>query len=331
MPYLYHLRAGSRKEICPACGRKTFTPYIDSEGRVLSETVGLCDRKDHCNYRYFPAQYLRDTALLQGRPRTLSAFGPRSMERRQPTTPVYPIPAELQARTMTRYDLNPLTFYLRNLFAKVGHAEAVERAARIMGVGTARRFGASTIFWLVDPHGRIRDGKIMGYDPQTGRRVKKPRPLFTNVHTILEQRLGGCYNNGTCYFGAHLRDCPGHRELPIWLYESEKAALIMAIYFEMRGHWPALPMATGGCASLNPTPQHLRDGSHPIQALRGRRVVLYPDQGKYDDWEQKARKLEDFCQHVSVADIMERHPDAQPGDGPDDLLLQLLARDVVMK
>lgn len=31
--YEYRLRTGIRKDICPGCGRKTLTPYVDRRGK----------------------------------------------------------------------------------------------------------------------------------------------------------------------------------------------------------------------------------------------------------------------------------------------------------
>ncbi len=32
LKYVYRIRASSRKDICPGCGRKTFTSYVDRRG-----------------------------------------------------------------------------------------------------------------------------------------------------------------------------------------------------------------------------------------------------------------------------------------------------------
>lgn len=323
MQYKYRLRKGSKKEICPSCHRKTFTPYVDESGETLSELVGMCDRKDHCNYHYSPGDYFKDSRAVGGDNR---------YEKREYTstesTPK-PIPHKMLNASMSTYGCNPLAAYLKNLFGKRGAGEFVEPTLREMAVGSSKRFGGSPVFWLIDHNGHLRDGKIMGYDAQTGRRIKKPFPLFTNVHSILEREQGGNYDNGSCYYGAHQLMLPDEHDTPIWLFESEKGALIVAITLAWGGARIAYPMAAGGCSSFNPTKQAMKDRRHKLQALRNRRVVLFPDEGKFEEWERKGRLLQGFSREVYVSTAMERclHPHAipvaiDPGDGFDDLIIR---------
>ena len=127
-----------------------------------------------------------------------------------------------------------------------------------------------------------------------------------------------------CLWGSHV--AARHPEATVWVFESEKGALVTALVLEMLGSQTSVCVATGGCAGLNVT--SLADPMGPLEVLRGRRVVLFPDQGKYDDWRAKAQSLRGFCESVTVSDIMERWtPDpfnpigysVAPGDGPDDL------------
>ena len=39
---------GRQKHICPACGKKTFVPYINNiTNKYLNDKVGRCDRQDN--------------------------------------------------------------------------------------------------------------------------------------------------------------------------------------------------------------------------------------------------------------------------------------------
>ena len=66
--YRYTLEKGSRKHLCPACGKKTFVRYIDTDtGNYLPEQYGRCDREDNCRYHvnpyednFYKNQYLKD-------------------------------------------------------------------------------------------------------------------------------------------------------------------------------------------------------------------------------------------------------------------------------
>ncbi len=59
--YRFVLRkyAGSGSKLqCPRCGRKSFTPYIDTQtNEILDETVGICDHKNSCCYHFSPKEY----------------------------------------------------------------------------------------------------------------------------------------------------------------------------------------------------------------------------------------------------------------------------------
>lgn len=321
------LRKGSRKETCPSCGRKTFTPYVDDFGVALDASVGRCDRQDKCRYHYPPAEFYRDRRPLgAGRYKTSRPNGAHI--RKAPVSKPTFIDSQDFKSSFTAYDRNPLALFLKKVFGKYLGEERINDTLARMGLGTSRKFGGSAIFWQVDIQGRIRDGKVMGYDSATGKRVKHPVPQVTNVHTLLKDRYSG--NFRPCFFGSHLaaNDRSGK---PILLFESEKAAVVMALVFEMEGAWLGWPMATGGCGVLNPKEENLRDCWHGIQVLRNRDVILFPDNGKYDEWLEKASQLEKFSRSVQVATIMEtalRRIEPQclmdEGDGFDDLLLRYL-------
>ena len=59
--YRFVLRkySGSGSKLrCPRCGRKSFTPYIDTQtNEILDENVGICDHKNSCGYHFSPKEY----------------------------------------------------------------------------------------------------------------------------------------------------------------------------------------------------------------------------------------------------------------------------------
>lgn len=320
--YEYSLRRGSRKEICPQCGKRTFKPYVDVDGNQLSAEVGRCDREYHCRYHLTPGQYYQSRGLTAPRlPGRIAPIHKREM--------IGYISVSDMMKSMTAYDRNPLVSYLRKLFEPYIGLEGILKTLVRMGVGTSRHFGGSTIYWLIDDRGRVRDGKIMGYDSETGCRIKRPYPQISTVHSVLPAKYNAEYR--PCIFGAHqLRHAWSH-ELPICLFEGEKGALICSLAFEMIGIRLGVPMAIGGAATLNPTAAAFADPHHRMQALRGRDLILYPDEGKYEEWCEKAERLRPYCRSVYVSDIMERRPGGRkiecainPGDGFDDLIIRYL-------
>ena len=111
--------------------------------------------------------------------------------------------------------------------------------------------------------------------------------------------------------------------------ESPKAALILAIALMWGGcDYTSIPMATCGCGGINLTPDKWRDLYDKHQILKNRKVVLFPDQGKFDEWKSKGEKLKGFCKEVWISTVMEDfHPhhidcEIQDGDGFDDIIIR---------
>lgn len=344
----------SRKTICPNCGKKRFVDYVYSDDKtpVASGTCGKCDRADHCGYHYPPKDYFRDHDF-----RRLSRRHPYLRQRvLRPTSlisesPTF-IPKEIVFASMTNYHRNPLVSFLHTLFDSNAGQEIpgiVESTVTKYGVGTSTRYGGSTVFWQHDIYGNFRTGQIIGYDSDTGKRVKGQQNY---VHSVLSDRFPD-FQLRQCYFGSHLlrisdkeRNAKNElrRELgiteefepAIWLFESPKAALIADIALTWGGMQGAyLPMATFGCAGLNPKAECFLDPYDKHQALRGRTVILFPDNGKYDEWKSKADQLRPYCQEVTISSVMEEwhrptHTSAitptthtiEPGDGFDDLIIR---------
>ena len=68
-------------------------------------------------------------------------------------------------------------------------------------VGTSKYWDGATVFWQTDNQNKVRTGKIMLYNSETGKRVKEPYNHVTWVHSVLHK---GDYNLKQCFFGEHL-------------------------------------------------------------------------------------------------------------------------------
>lgn len=341
--YKYQLDMSSKKHTCPKCGRKTFVLYLDREGMPLSPDVGKCDRKDNCNYHYPPSLYFKDNETLSMK----GIFGQRQMIRTHPqyTTPSY-IDPEMFKRCMRRGTDNTLMRFLHDVFDKLIGADAVDVVAIQNGVGTSCKYGESPIYWQIDTTGRIRTGKIMKYDPVTGKRLKGTCNNIIWIHKLMNDPE---YQLEQCYFGSHKIQaakirCNGvNQEMQglyasssvrpvVWLYESEKAALIMSMLLEwIDAKGLFVPVASGGCEGFNPNPERLRNPYDKIQALKGMDVVLFPDQGKFEEWKEKGIRLKGFARSVYVSSIMEcsLHPypvkyGIEGGDAIDDVVMRYI-------
>ena len=175
-------------------------------------------------------------------------------------------------------------------------------------VGTSRHWQGATVFWQIDSNGKVRTGKIILYNPQTGKRVKQPFCHVTWVHSAL--RLTD-FNLRQCFFGEHL--LASEKDKPVALVESEKTALVCSI------HLPHFTwIASGGKnGSLN---------EECLSILQGRTLSLFPDLGATDYWRSKIPMMRQLGIHVQLYDYLERAAtDEQRKQGLDiaDFLLDI--------
>ncbi len=145
----------------------------------------------------------------------------------------------------------------------------------------------ATVFWQTDNQNKVRTGKIMLYNSETGKRIKEPYNHVTWVHSILHK---GDYNLKQCFFGEHL--LPEDKSRPVALVESEKTALIASYYLPQ-----FLWIASGGkngCFNAN-----------SLSVLTGRNVVLFPDLGATEYWQSKIGLMKSYGIEVQMFDYLE--------------------------
>ncbi len=282
----------SSRFTCPACEKPhQFTRYIDTEtGEYLSDEVGICNRINNCGYHYTPKDYFHDN-------KTFTVQKPVTREKIQPhpTDPDLPrfIPQAVFQKTLTACHQNNFITYLKSIFDE----ETVFHLVNIYKIGTSRHFnGGTTIFWQIDTQNRIRTGKLIKYDPLTGKRIKKPFPATTWAHSLLYKEG---YNLSQCLFGEHLlAEVPG---VPVAIVESEKTAVIAQAKLP-----DYIWLATGSLSEFKPS---------KLNILKNRIVVAFPDLGACDRWKQRALEL-DFP--IIISDYLETHAtDAQRKQGLD--------------
>lgn len=324
---MYQLDRTSRKYTCPQCGKKRFVLYVDERGNKLDDSCGRCDRADNCGYHYPPRQYFQDHRPL-GNPYPNRDTHPRrvlslttKLNLQKPDTLN---PTRLASSLAVSQNANPL---LRALIPRLPmYADQLRQSFESYGVGTSPDHGCAE-FFQIDTQGNIRTGKGMGYDPdahRNGRLYWMHKEKGNNPDYRLKQ----------CFFGTHLVK-PDTAEL--WLFESEKTALIVSALLRKRGcHEIYLPLACGGCGGLNPTPENKNDPWHALQVLKGKRVILFPDNGKFTEWYAKGLQLKGFCSAVRIASLLEpwMHPLAvtpkwgiKKGCDVADIILSTVAND----
>jgi hypothetical protein len=244
----YHGRES--RYTCPKCERPhSFARYVDEEGRYIADHVGRCNREDKCGYHLTPAEYFRSKGI---------DYQPVVKEAPKPLPPTDYIPEQTMVRTL-KTD-NFLIRFLSKYFQPLELAYAIDKYR----IGDAK--DGRVIYWQIDDQDRVRTGKIMRYDPNTGHRIKNERGSFDWAHRYMKQP----FQLEQCLFGLHLIK----EGKPIAIAESEKSAVIASLTIP-NYTW----MATGGKGNFR-----------LMEAVRGRDVTLFPDLGAYDQWSEHAAR-----------------------------------------
>jgi hypothetical protein len=286
LPYLQKYDGPSSRFTCPQCKTPhSFTRYIDGETeQPIHPTVGKCNRVVKCGYHYTPKQYFLDHPHIMDHNTTLqktyTMHSSNTLTRPQPSF----IPFKY-VKASASYNSNFVLFLCR-FFSKEQIMQAVEDYA----IGATKQ--KEVIFWQMDIHGKFRTGKIMQYNPDTGKRVKNQNDAINWVHALLKKTdtQFADFNLCQCYFGEHLLRLYPHK--PIAIVESEKTAVIASILLPDY-NW----LATGGLNGLN---------IEKSRTLQGRTVVLYPDAGCYALWKNKMQEIKTSIQlSITISNLVE--------------------------
>ena len=278
--YRYQLeryRGRSTRYVCPRCKRKqSFTRYIDTynNNEYISDNVGKCNRIDKCGYHYTPKQYYTDNPWKRDSGCLSVSQNHRVFDKLTMTKPPQPpaAPPSLIPEWVAEGSLSRESTHLQWLRTMFGTAQA-ERIRQLYGVGGTR--DGRVVFWQRDTEGQLRTGKVMAYDPVSGRRTKGAGACDW-VHSIMlrQQRLEEPYNLVQCLYGEHLLKREEYASATVAIVESYKTAHVGAILLpEML--WMAVDSLQGLTAER-------------LAPLRGRDVVLYPDEGRGEEiWREK--------------------------------------------
>jgi hypothetical protein len=261
--YRYRLDETSKKYRCPSCNKTRFVRYIDNETNQLTDEIyGRCDREVECGYFRYP-KGLNTLSPLE--------FTPPPIKK-----PSF-IDAEMVTKSMSNYTINPFVNFLK----KECDDKTVDWLIERYRLGTSKKFGGSVVFWQIDTLGKVRTGKVMHYNSETGNRSNS----ITWAHKLIN---APDFELRQCLFGLHLVT---ENVTTVAIVESEKTAILFS---EKRPDivW----LATGSLSNFS---------KKLLDPLKGLLVKVFPDKGCYDKWLEVANACNKDGFNIQVSKIME--------------------------
>ena len=245
----------NRKRIikCPCCGHSNkslgYIPYIGTD-------AGYCN---YCGSSCFP----------KGNGTLVDPNELRELLKEKKEKPPSFHDESLMKKSFKDFDEINFVKFLLGQFGSEITTDLIKK----FRIGSSLRDNSKVIFWQIDIDKKIRAGKIMEYDPETGKRKSIPRW----VHEGIEN-----YNLVQCFFGEqHIKP---NRDISI--VESEKTAIIMSVFLP-HITW----LASGG-------EKHLT--KEKCKVLLGRDdIELFPDHGKYESWNELRLKCDLYGSGIS--------------------------------
>lgn len=283
------------RHTCPSCGsRRSFTQYVDEDGLPLGETVGRCDHESSCGYHLTPSEYYKAHPELCGKdwrddaPDWLESALKKRREAKQ--KPLCTIPIEFVNRSVRVDILSDFTNWLTTLF----DCDTVVRLILEYNIGVTK--GNDVIYFQIDINGNCRTGKVMKYNPETGKRIKdeNTKGKVNWVHSIMKYagKLPQEWELTQCLYGEHL--LKKYPDKAVALVESEKTAIICSALMP-----DYVWLATGGKSQFN----------ERLKVLFGRDVVAFPDVDGYTTWCEKINDFPDL--KISVSNLLQSNATAE--------------------
>jgi predicted RNA-binding Zn-ribbon protein involved in translation (DUF1610 family) len=334
----YTLEKGSKKFICPNCGKKTFVRYIDKQtNEYLPEQYGRCDRENKCSYHlnpykdgYAKAIWHQENGYLVELPNSFKQQRIKAIQQ-TPENVFFDFETFKQTLQPERYEKNT---FIQNLFYRVKFPFEVKDVTKVIElyylgtVANGYRAGAIT-FPFIDTEGNIRAVQVKQFDEQnhtTGTdflhsiiekhltRNNKPLPEWLEAYTKQDKRI-------SCLFGEHLLS--KYPNANVFLFEAPKTAIYATLYFGTPEFSNTICLAVYNKSSFS---------FDKLKVLQGRFVYVFPDLSKdgatYKEWESKAKEYESRLRATKFifSDLLEKSATKeQKEQGADiaDVLIQL--------
>ena len=282
--FKYTLDKSSKKFICPKCNKKSFVKYIETETNdYLSDEFGRCDRQSSCQYFLTPEKE-QATFKVVDIPRPETSFHEYN----------------LVSQSGRNYKQNNFVQFLRTIFSDAQVKEVILKYL----IGTSKYWNGATIFWQIDNDEKVRHGKIMLFNPETGKRVKDQNGngFINSVRSVLKLKD---FNLNQCLFGLHLINETNTKTIA--LVESEKTAVLMSV-FKPEYVW----LSTGSKSGLK---------HEFLKPIKNYKIVAFPDKSEYNDWLDKATELNGFGFNIVVNDWLEQQSNYVDGTDLADVYI----------
>jgi hypothetical protein len=297
----YRLRpyvSGVPKMPCPACGRKSFTPYIGEGGSIISPTCGRCDHTASCGYHISPSTYF-------------SAHPETRIQIHQAPAPI-PEPDSItfgdagkvwDASHLAAGETSDFANGLRRYFTP----EQVRQACKDYHLRAWGRF-SNVAFPSINERGELCDVMVIGYGSDLHRNDICFRPRGCETWKATQRRLHpNGYKLRSCLFGLHL--ITQRPAAQVCIVEAQKTAIIASLIF------PSIVwLATGGCENFK---------SSILAPLEGRVVTAIPDSGCEEKWGAvcRASKID-----IRLAPAMLNFPEYGENADIADVILAKIAK-----
>jgi len=261
----------SSRYTCPNCKKsQSFTRYVDIEkAEYLAPSVGICNRQIKCGYHYSPKMFFVDNKRFKEITRERKLYPAKAFATNTNNASIKSKklnPSYIERRHLQKSQLIKTNNFIQ-FISSVYNKDAADYVKELYQIGSSTKWPGAVIFWQIDQEQKIRTGKLMQYNPETGKRT-----AINWVHSLLRLQS---YNLQQCLFGLHLLNHDKSKSIAI--VESEKTAIIASLAFP-----EFLWMATGGLNNLK---------TATVKELKNRRVILFPDSGCYNLWEAKLSQL----------------------------------------
>ena len=268
------------KVICDGCGKKTAVQYIESDTGNLVSGAMRCDREQSCGYHKKPES--NDVIFI-----------PKS---EVITKEINYIPLQTLEDFYLLDKKHNLVTFLSTKFSK----NQIHATKQLYFISEHHK--GETIFWQIDQLERVRSGKIMEYNPETGKRLKDAEGR-SQIRWVHKQP----FNLKQCLFGLHLTKEDKIKTIAI--VESEKTAVIMSM-FEPEFLW----LATGSKNGFK---------LEYLAPIKLRKIIAFPDKGCFEDWKIVSDSLNDKGFNIEVNNALEQEINCKIGEDIADEYLRI--------